>query len=308
VRVTLKECVWETFEDDVEVLYDGCEVITLSDRSGRIAALLSELSRAPQTPAELAASLARCGLDVTETGVRLDLDGLDALGLIENADPPTAFVRRLHEARVLALGVGSGVADAGSAVVRCLAGLGIGRLTLVEDVGDVEDIGHTAAWVREFDPGIEVREVERRISDPGDLADLVAGVDLVAGCVGGHPDAGTWLNEAAVRVGTPFIVGGGTRFQVTYQSVVPGETACLACDDETRPDHRATAARLTGPTATLLGSLIAFEARRHLSGIEPPHAASGRVVIDLRESVAPTWQPLARDPGCRVCAPRLKPG
>ncbi|MGP3969075.1 HesA/MoeB/ThiF family protein [Streptomyces sp. 6N223] len=356
MRVTLKECVWETFGDDLQVVFDAREAITVSDPTGQIAALLSELSRAPQTAAELAAALARRDFDVSESAVCEGLEGLDTLGLVEDADgrwlgdpaadarhfsnlsffstyaglerPRAAFARRLRGAHVLVLGVGGG----GSAVVQCLAGLGVGRLTLV-DRDRVEsrnfarqflyrhaDIGRrkterAAEWVREFDPDVEVRAVERWISGPGDLADLVEGVDLIAGGIDGHPDAGLWVNEAAVRAGVPFVGGGGTRSQVMYQSVVPGETACLACDaaDRPAPDSAAGAALrlaekielsnpLTGPMATLIGSLIAFEAQRHLSGFEPPRAAGGRVVLDLREGLAPTWQPFTRDPGCRVCA------
>jgi molybdopterin/thiamine biosynthesis adenylyltransferase len=359
MRVTLKECVWETDGDDLQVVFDAREAITLSDPSGQIAALLSELSRIPQTLGELSDSLARRGIEVAADDVRVALGGLDSLGLVEDADhrwlgepdadarhfsnlsfygtyaglhrPRAAYVRRLREAHVLVLGVGGG----GSAVVQCLAGLGVGRLTLV-DRDRVEprnfarqflyrhqDIGRpkterAAEWVREYDPGIEVRAVERWISGPADLADLTEGAegaDLIAGGIDGHPDAGMWVNEAAVRAGIPFVGGGGTRSQIMYQSVIPGRTACLACDGADRPAAGTSAGAalrlaekielsnpLTGPMATLIGSLIAFEAQRHLTGFEPPRAAGGRVVLDLRTGLAPEWQPFTPNPDCPVCA------
>src|SRR5690606_21292839 len=115
--------------------------------------------------------------------------------------PRTDFLHRLRSAHVLVLGVGGG----GSALVMSLAGLGVGRLTLV-DRDDLEprnfarqflyrhaDLGRSkvdraAEWVREFDPTIEVRTVDRWIGGPADLADLVSGVDAVAGGLDGHPD------------------------------------------------------------------------------------------------------------------------
>jgi molybdopterin/thiamine biosynthesis adenylyltransferase len=356
MRVTLKECVWETIGDEVQVVFDAREVITLGDPDGRVAALLGELAGTPRTAADLSAALTARGFPLSEADVREGLAGLDALGLVEDADgrllgdpeadarhfsnlsfygthagldrPRAAFLRRLRAAHVLVLGVGGG----GSAVVQCLAGLGVGRLTLV-DRDRVEprnlarqflyrhrDIGRSkteraAEWVREFDPAIEVRAVERWITGPGDLADLVTGVDLIAGGIDGHPHAWLWVNEAAVRAGVPFTGGGGTRSRITYTSVLPGRTPCLACDaaDRPAPDSPAGAALrlaerielnnpLTGPMATLIGSLIAFEAQRILTGFEPPRAAGGRWVLDLRAGLAPSWEPFTPDPDCAVCA------
>ncbi|MFD5316052.1 HesA/MoeB/ThiF family protein [Streptomyces sp. NPDC127098] len=356
MRVVLKECVWETVGDDIVVVADAREAITLSDPEGQIAALLGELSRGPRTAAELSVALARHGHVLSESEVAQGLTGLDALGLVEDADgrwtgdaavdarhfsnlsffgayagldrPRAEFVRRLRAAHVLVLGVGGG----GSALVQCLAGLGVGRLTLV-DRDHVEprnfarqflyrhrDIGRSkperaAEWVREYDPTIEVRAVERWITSAADLADLAEGVDLIAGGVDGHPDAGLWVNEAAARAGVPFVGGGGTPSQIMYQSVIPGRTPCLACDAADRPDPDSSAGTalrlaekielsnpLTGPMATLIGSLVAFEAKRHLTGFEPPRAAGGRVVLDLREGLVPEWQPFVADPDCAVCA------
>jgi hypothetical protein len=59
---------------------------------------------------------------------------------------------------------------------------------------------------------------------------------------------------------------------------------------------------LIGPIAMQLGSLIAYEALRYLTGFEPPRAAGSRVVVDLRTGLTPTWHPFTRDPGCAECA------
>ncbi|MCK2214887.1 ThiF family adenylyltransferase [Actinomadura sp. ATCC 31491] len=364
MRVALKECEWETTGEDLLVVFDAREAMTLSDPEGQVAALLSELRRAPQTAAELSVSLAGHGFRLTEEDVGRGLAGLDSLGLVEDADGRAlgdpaederhfsnlsfygthaalgrhraAFQRSMREAHVLVLGVGGG----GSSLVQCLAGLGVGELTLV-DQDRVEsrnfarqflyhhaDLGlpkaeRAAAWVREYDPSIKVRPVERWVSAPEDLADLVQGVDLIAGGLDGHPHANLWANEAAVRAGVPYVLGGANRSQLMYLSVDPGRTACLACDYADRPaedtsegvayrivENMKLSNPLTGPMAMQVGSLLAFEAQRYLTGYEPPRAAGYRVTLDLREGLTPEWQPLPRNPDCEVCrlAPRRADG
>jgi molybdopterin-synthase adenylyltransferase len=359
MRVALKECDWEADGEDLLVVFDAREAITLSDPDGQVAALLSELRRAPRTAAELSAALGAHGFDVSEDDVSQGLSGLDSLGLVEDADGRSlgdpdederhfsnlcfygtyaaldrhraGFQRPMREAHVLVLGVGGG----GSSLVQCLAGLGVGEMTLV-DQDRVEprnfarqflyrhaDIGlskaeRAAAWVRDYDPGIKVNAVDRWVSCPEDLADLVEGIDLIAGGLDGHPHANLWANEAAVRAGVPYVLGGANRTQLMYLSVDPGRTACLACDYEDRPaedtsegiayrivENMKLSNPLTGPMAMQVGSLLAFEAQRYLTGYEPPRAAGFRVTLDLREGLTPAWQALPRNPDCRVC--RLAP-
>ncbi|MFW6693360.1 HesA/MoeB/ThiF family protein [Streptomyces sp. MAR4 CNX-425] len=354
--MSLKECLWERAGDDLVVVFDPREAVTLGDPDGRITALLTELDRAPQTPAELVDSLAARGFPVTEAEVRAGLEGLDSLGFVEitdhraPADPQEVerqfsnlaffgahaslersrrdYVRRLADAHVLVLGVGGG----GSSLVQCLAGLGVGRLTLL-DHDRVErrnfsrqflyrhdDIGRSkveraAAWVAAYDPAIRVHTVDRWVSGPEDLADLTDGVTLVAGGLDGHPDATLWVNEAAVRAGVPYVFGGAGRTQFSYASVDPGASPCLACDRAGDPDPGSTAGRamrltaampqsnpLIAPVAMQVGSLVAYEALRYLTGFEPPQAAGCRVVVDLRDGLAATRVPFTRDPGCAVCA------
>ncbi|MFG1682340.1 HesA/MoeB/ThiF family protein [Nonomuraea sp. NPDC049269] len=358
MRVALKECAWEPLGEDVLVLVDPREVITLGDEEGQVAALFAALDRGPCTVAELRGRLADTGVDLGEADVRAAIEALDSLGLVEcesdrtlgdpdldarhfsnlaffggfaGLDKPRAdFVTKLRRSHVLVLGVGGG----GSSLVQCLAGLGVGKLTLV-DRDDVElrnfarqflyhhaDIGRSkvecaAEWVRAYDPSIEVRAVDRWISGPEDLKDLLDGVDLVAGGLDGHPEAHLWVNEAAVRAGVPLVMGGMTRSQVTYYSVDPGRSACAQCDwsDRPAPDEPSAGGfvernrakliqqnTLIAPIAMQIGSLLAYEALRYLTGFEQPQAAGAFIKVDLRNGLTPERQPFTADPHCRVCA------
>lgn len=343
MRVALKECVWETAGDDLVLVADPREAITLADPEGRVAALLTRLRREPGTAADLAAALGESEEDVQE-----GLDGLASLGLLERADERSlgdpdlderhasnlsffgsfadldrsraAYVRRLAESHVLVLGVGGG----GSQIVPCLAGLGVGALTLVDsdevrprnfsrqflyrhaDVGRSK-VERAAEWVRDFDPAIEVRTVDRWIKGVDDLTDLTGGVDVIVGGLDGETGSHLWVNEAAVRAGVPLVTGGMMRTQLIYCSVDPGRSACLRCNEpEPTPAQRMVRERpftnaLIGPLTMQFGSLVAYEALRYLTRFEEPRAAGANIVLDLKTGLVPERRPFTRDPGCPVC-------
>ncbi|MFI0451158.1 HesA/MoeB/ThiF family protein [Actinomadura sp. 6N118] len=356
--VALKECVWEPLGDELVVVADPRESITLADPDGHIAALLTELRHAPRTARELAGALAERGITLTEQDVQEGLDGLASLGLLEDAGQATLgdpalderhssnlsffgsfadlersraeYVRRLRESHVLVLGVGGG----GSQIVPCLAGLGVGAMTLVDhDVVQSRnfsrqflyrhaDLGRSkveraAEWVREYDPDIEVRTVDRWIAGVEDLRDLTAGIDVMAGGLDGERGSHLWLNATAVKAGIPLVTGGMMRTQLIYCSVDPGKSACLRCHERALPGvgERTTAGvaqrlvrerpftnALIGPLTMQFGSLVAYEALRYLTGFEPPRAAGAYVVLDLHTGLVPEWQPIERDPACPVCS------
>ncbi|MET7328376.1 ThiF family adenylyltransferase [Nonomuraea sp. NPDC005650] len=352
MRIVLKECAWESSGEELLVLTDPREVLTLGDEDGQVAALFAALGDGPCTVSELQGRLAAAGVHRGEGDVRAAVEALDALGLVEcESDrtlgdpglddrhhsnlaffgafarfdrPRSDFVGSLRRSHVLVLGVGG----AGSSLVQCLAGLGVGRLTLV-DRDDVEsrdfagqflyhhaDLGRpkvecAAEWVRAYDPRIEVRAVDRWITCPDDLKDLVDGADLVAGGLDGPPEAHLWANEAAVRAGVPLVVGGMTGSQITYYSVDPGRSPCVQCDWNGRPTPggfvERNRAKLMiqnapiGPLAMQVGSLIAYEAMRYLTGFEAPRAAGTFVKLDLRDGLVPDRRPFTADPDCPVC-------
>jgi molybdopterin/thiamine biosynthesis adenylyltransferase len=235
-----------------------------------------------------------------------------------------------------------GTGGLNSNVLPHLAGLGVGRLTLLDcdvveprnfarqylyrhdDVG-ARKVERAADWVRRFDPSIEVTTIDRRIDSPeliGELLDLHR-PDVVASGADSPDGVDAWLNLACVRAGVPFVRGGMWVTQGVVWSVAPGRSACASCrSTDDRPagggDHVASLAdelaavrlhstrqrtnRGIGPVAGLLGALAAFEVLRYLTGYEPPLYAGRPLLIDFANGCATRQADWVREPGCTVCA------
>ena len=280
------------------------------------------------------------GLGLVENGAQLSLGdpALDerhagSLAFFSSyaslAEGRSARVARLRSAHVLQLGLGG----VGSSVLQCLAGAGVSRLTLVDDdsfelrnlvrqfpyrSADVgrPKVDRAAEWVRCFDPDIDVRAVSRRITAAASLADLLDGVDVVVSSIDEPPEAYLWVNEAAVARRIPMITGGVGPFYVAYSSVDPGRSACHACMSRISAERAGEARGATerellrrldrpngsiGPMATLAGGLVALEAVRYLTGMQPPQAAGARLVMDLRDGLTPRCTEFHRLADCVVC-------
>lgn len=241
------------------------------------------------------------------------------------------MVARLRESHVLMLGVGG----LGSNVLQNLCGLGVGRLTLV-DFDAVEprnfarqfvyraaDIGRpkverAAEWVREFDPSIRVDTRRQQLTSMEDVADILAETrpDAVSAGVDSPAEVDDWVNEACVRAGVPYCRGGMYVTEAIVFSVDPGRSACLVCrrnghdtDDALSRArigtlHQAGVPRINrgaGPVATLLGSLVAFELARFLTGFRRPVYAGAIAAIDLAGDCGQDIARFERDPDCEVC-------
>ena len=357
VLVGLKDCAWERSDDALIVMLDRRAMTHLVDRDGSVELLLTTLRDQPRSPEDLRQVLVAAGVQVDAEQLAAVLDVLDQAGLVEDAtglgldDPQldarhfsnlaffgqfsdlkcsrASFLRRMRRAHVVQLGVGGG----GSAIVQCLAGMGVGRLTLV-DRDDVEprnfsrqflyrhaDLGRSkvdraAEWVREYDPTIEVRAVDRWIGRADDLDGLFDGADVVTGSFDEPPGAQAWVNQAVVGAGIPLVSGALFGTQLVYSSVDPGRSACQACAAARLSDGQSPGAeglavrlderlprtnRLTGPVAAIVGALIAQEAARYITGFQPPYAAGAVVFLDVRNGFESHRMPITRDPDCEIC-------
>lgn len=357
--IRLKEFVWERHDGLLLIVRDPSKQIELADPEGHAATLLTVLAAGPQTPAQVRAGLAAGGVDVSAGELAGALEVLDSLALLRGdaedavapdagrhrsnlaffdlfgtrARPAAAVQRDLSAAHVLQLGVGG----VGSNVLQHLAGLGVGRLTLL-DFDRVEpanfarqylyrqrDLGgskvrRAAEWVREFDPGIDVTVVERRVTGPQDVAALLAGVDAVSGMIDRPLGVDSWVNEACVTAGVPWVRAGITGSRLGYFSVDPGRSACFDCHRRAADavaagsDTDSVASRLNarlagtmpntaiGPVAGLLAGFAAFELLRYLTGYESPQVAGAHVYLDAADHLAQRREEWEPDPDCRVCA------
>jgi molybdopterin/thiamine biosynthesis adenylyltransferase len=241
--------------------------------------------------------------------------------------PAASFQRGLLDAHVVFLGTGG----VGSSVIQALAGAGVGRMTLLDnDLVEVRnfarqylyherDIGspkveRAADWVRAFDSRIEVRTVRQWIGGPGDVEPLLGDAALVVSGVDNPQDIDSWVNQACVAGGVPFVRGGMWPRRLVYFSVDPGRSACLECSRQASrlapaaggvPGEVVLAGldrvnRGIGPVASMVGALVSMEALRYLTGFAAPIAAGRHRFVDLatgEEEVA-AWQPW---PECPVC-------
>ncbi len=228
----------------------------------------------------------------------------------------------LTKAHVVLIGCGG----IGSPALQYLAAAGIGRLTLVDSdvvedsnlqrqtVFTTADIGSSkaemaAAWVRHFDPALDVRAVNVRIG-PDNAGEIIAGADLV---LDGCDNFATRLavSDACVAAGIPLTSAALGRFQgqiANFAGHLPGH-ACYRCfvgDAFDNEDCDTCAADgVLGAMAGMVGSFAAMQAIRVLlSG----HAALGEPQwgkLHLFDGLAPSLRTIsiAKDPECRGCNP-----
>jgi molybdopterin/thiamine biosynthesis adenylyltransferase len=239
--------------------------------------------------------------------------------------------RRLLSSTVLVLGTGG----LGSAVLMHLVGAGIGHFTLVEpDIVERrnfsrqyiyrhQDLGRPKVerardWIREFSPTTEVTISNRTIGSSEDVAALLTGIDLVVAAIDTpRMEIASWINRACVAAGVPH-VRGGMGVQSHFVSVDPGRSACVECSNMVMFEEQAdggTASvkwrlferfdqqnRGVGPIAGHIGSLMAMEGLRYLTGFAPPAAAGAMHTFDLSDGGVERIIPWTARPNCPVCA------
>lgn len=227
----------------------------------------------------------------------------------------------LLDAKVVLVGLGG----IGSPALQYLAAAGIGSLVLVDD-DQVEEtnlqrqtiyreihVGHRKAevadvWVREFDPWLDVRWIDRRLTREN-AAELLAGADLV---LDGCDNFATRLavSDACVAQRVPLLSAAVGRFQGqvgAFAGHLPDQP-CYRCyvGDAFDSDDCDTCADdgMLGAMAGWTGTFAALQAIRVLTagtgGLGDPQW--GR--LHLLDGLAPAMRTLsiAKDPGCRACA------
>ena len=227
----------------------------------------------------------------------------------------------LAAAKVVLIGLGG----IGSPALQYLAGAGVGTLVLVDDdavdpsnlqrqtIYRDDEMGHPKAqlgevWVREFDPDIEVRWIEDRVTAENAAA-IIAGADLV---VDGCDNFATRLavSDACVAARIPLLSAAVGRFQGQIGAFAGhlADQPCYRCyvGDAFDADDCDTCAEdgMLGAMAGWTGTFAALQAIRVLlapaGGMGDPQWGK----LHLLDGLKPGMRTLgvAKDPACKACA------
>ena len=227
--------------------------------------------------------------------------------------------RRLGESRVAIVGCGA----TGSALITLLARAGVGHLRIIDrdyvepsnlqrqllfDEADAaESLPKAVAAARKvtsFNTGIEV---ESRVADltPGNIEELLAGVELI---LDGTDNFETryLINDYAVSKAVPWIYAAAVGSYGVTMTVLPGETACLACLFPESPRGTFETCDTAGILNSAAASVAAIEATEALKLLVGDRASLRRTLLSFdlwrndRAEIA-SGKPRA---DCRACGAR----
>lgn len=186
--------------------------------------------------------------------------------------------RRLSGAKVLVAGLGG----LGSVLSHCLAGMGVGGLTLMdpdrvelrnldrqflyteEDIGQPKALA-AARHLERLNHHVSIQPLIETFST--DTVILANQFDLVIAATDSRASR-LDINRVCCETGTPLICGGVAELYGTLQVVFPGRTPCIHCagGSETWTDHTPALA----PVVSALSALMAQAAVGVLCGWELP--------------------------------------
>ncbi len=227
--------------------------------------------------------------------------------------------RRLSSARALVCGCGA----LGSVIAETLVRAGVGFVRIVDRdfvelnnlqrqvLYDEQDVANgmpkaiaAANKLRSINSDIEVEPVVADVTHHN-IASLAGDVDAM---VDGTDNFATrfLLNDFAVKLSKPWIYGGCIGAEGQTMTILPGETACLACLMADAPPPGTTptcdTAGIIAPIVGVVASIESAEALKILSGHR--ESVSRRLtIIDLWDNQVRhvDLAKLRQDGDCRVC-------
>src|SRR5262245_18672325 len=232
--------------------------------------------------------------------------------------------KRLLAARALVVGCGA----LGSVIVSTLARAGVGKLRIVDRdflelntlqrqvLYDEDDVAAglpktIAAKNRlaKINSQIEIDAIVADV-DHTNIERLLAGVDCL---VDGTDNFETrfLLNDAAVKLGIPWVYGGCLGAEGQTLTIIPGQTACLRClMPEPPPPGTTPTCDSAGILATIIGVIASLEANEALKILSGHVDVVSRVwmVLDLWDnSVRQIKLDSGRTADCPCCGRRQFP-
>ncbi len=191
----------------------------------------------------------------------------------------------------------SRIGGVGGSAAMQLAAAGIGRLILAhagnlrlddlnrqllmntEGIGKprVETATHT---LRALNPNVEIETIAENISE-SNAAALVEKCDIVVSAAPLFSER-LLLNREAVRQRKPLVDASMYELEGRLISVLPGQTACLACLYPEAPPHWKREFPVISPVSSTVGCLAAMEAIKLITGLGQPLAGK-LLTFDLRD-------------------------
>ncbi len=219
--------------------------------------------------------------------------------------------RRLKGASVLVTRVGG----LGGVVAYELAAAGVGRLVLAHagvikpsDLNRQILMTHAALGssrvecaarrLRELNPRLEIVAVPENVNEAN--APRLVGLADIAVCCAPLFEERLLLNEQCVRQGKAMVDCAMYELGGQLTTIMPGQTACLACRVPEPPPTWKRFFPVLGAVAGTVGCLGAMEAIKLIAGIGEP-LADRMLMFDLREGHFRSIG-LARRADCSVCA------
>src|SRR5277367_187937 len=220
----------------------------------------------------------------------------------------------------------AGCGALGTVVANLLVRAGVGRLRIIDrdfvepsnlqrqtlfEESDAREVlpKATAAErrLRAINSGVQVEGIVADIT-PGNASDLLAGFPLILDGTDNF-ETRLLLNDASISLGIPWIYAAAVGSYGVTMTILPGETACLACLLEGDEKSAAMGAEATCDTAGVLNAAVgviasveAAEATKILAG--KPEALHGRLVSTDVWSGRFQSIRVARQLDCRACVRR----
>jgi adenylyltransferase/sulfurtransferase len=210
---------------------------------------------------------------------------------------------RLAQARAMVCGCGA----LGSAIANTLVRAGVGTVRIVDrDFVELSNLQRQTLFDEAdaaacLPKAVAAAEKLRRINCGVTIEPIVADVNPtnierfcegVGAILDGTDNFETrfLLNDAAVKLGLPWVYGGCVGSEGQTMTILPGETACLRCLMPECPPPGSTptcdVAGILGPIVGLIASIEAVEAIKILSG--------NRQAISRSLTVVDVWQNYVR--------------
>ncbi len=230
---------------------------------------------------------------------QLDIPGLGETGQ-----------QRLHETTALVSRVGG----LGGPLALSLAAAGFGKIVLAHAGPLREDdlnrqilmsrdwlgrsrIDCAAETLRRFNDRIEIESINANVSD-SNAATLVEKVDLVFSCAPLFEER-LAMNSACVQQGKPLIDAAMFSMEGQVTTVVPGQTACLACLYPSPPPHWKRRFPVIGAVSAMIGNIAVLEGTKLVTSMPGSHAGTmlhvDATTMEMRKIA------VAKRRDCQVC-------